>query len=271
VTNRSKPGGWRIALGILTAIVTVLLTLALLPFTICFVAIAVAPNNSMSRSDANAVALLVFAQVLVPVFGLWLTVFLLRGRKLAPGARGVGTGGLQPMMIPGAAPRVPLAFSEEAFNWMRGLIGAYIGLLILERIGNAIVPQSWVAAYYLGFLSLFSFAFYLAPWIFILARSARAPEKYATMLAVAFAPASACWSFYTVVRYWLFYRRNLVNAGETLLDAILEVVIAVVAWRVLRSLADWSETVLATFFAASLFYFYLTVQLTTVLLTRLHR
>jgi len=240
----SRPGksGWRVAAGVILCIVTLLLTLAMLPFSFCF---GIMLQSSSNSSDAPWIIGFIILNILVPVGGTMLAIRIFRGPKSQRAAAGVAG-------EPAASAPVPRASAKEIEEKL-----AYLRLVIL------VVILAHAAMVLLGFArnpkniavmivpSLLSFVLYQGPYFAVLLGIRQRAESWALSLAFMYSIFSP---FFTAIYFlaspllWRYSQSSallpslLYSLTVSLAGAAANAVVAVFAWRTWQAAGRGSDS-----------------------------
>jgi len=231
IASAPQRSGWRVAAGVILCIVTLLLTLAMLPFSFCF---GIMLQSSSNSSDAPWIIGFIILNILVPVGGTMLAIRIFRGPKRLRAA--AGTAGA-PVSAP--VPRASAKEIEEKLAYLRlvilVVILAHAALILLgfarnpKNIAAMIVP------------SLLGFVLYQAPYFAVLLGIRQRAESWALSLAFMYSIFSPCLTvLFLLASPWIWRYSSsgamsstvlLYFVGGSLVGAAANAVAAVFAWR----------------------------------------
>jgi hypothetical protein len=262
-----RPGksGWRIAAGVILCIVTLLLTLAMLPFSLCFGAML---QNSSSSSDAPWIIGLIILNILVPVGGTILAIRIFRGPKRLRPAAGVAGAPVSPPV-----PRASAQEIEERLTYLRLVILVEVFLHVASAFLSFTSNPKNITGLMIPVLA--GFVLYQAPYLLALFGIRNQAESWAMSLAFIYPILAAFFSvifFLTTAGLWHYWPASLVirNAAFNLLGIVSDIVVVVFAWRAWQAAGRGSDSVLQlTLWGMGSAVYLLIVHFTTPLLYRL--
>lgn len=256
---RTAPSAGRTLAGIVIAILTVTLTVIMLPFALCFGIIAA------NEHQYGSVVLILLVQFGVPVLGLFTCVRLLRGRpQLAPAAAGLAG---SPTAPPLATPRPqPFTVKPAEFQQFRGALMAFIFVTAaLWLINTLFIYRRYQSRNQFGTLLYWALA--ELPYIVALFRNWKRADRFGIALATCYPVITAASSVISFLPLLAMRLRSPYFGGSqsllmqslfmVLLGTGMEVLLIVFAWRAVRHTAESDEIMLyAGVLAGSLVYFF---------------
>jgi hypothetical protein len=260
--------GWRIAVGILVCIFTLLSTAVLLFMSICF---GLLLNNSSSSygSDAPWIYGLFLVTILVPIGGTWLAVRLFRG------ARPAGVAGLERAApAPAAVQTVPPQEAEERLAYLR----LCILVAILARAALLVLNLAHYrnTAYHVSLVAIVvSFVLYEIPYVIALIGIRSRGERWALSLAFMYPIFALCATAFSLLTIIGPLRAGMATGPNLLLHygltAAIDVAILIFAWRAWQAERTSDDAMQLTVWGVASAIYLFVLHFITPLLYRLLR
>jgi hypothetical protein len=251
VSTVPQRSGWRIAVGILVCIFTLLVTAVLLFLSICF-SLLIKPGSS----DAPWLYGAYVATLVVPIGGIWLAVRLFRGPK---SARAAGMQAAAP--APVITQTVPPQEAEERLAYLR--LGILIAILAHAALLVMNVSRYRGTTYYHISLvpMIVAFVLYQIPYGIVLLGIQRRGERWALSLALMYPILALCFTGFSLLTLFAPWRSGTLLGATLLLhyglSAAIDLVVFILAlraWQAERTRDDAVQLVVAG--VASAFYLF---------------
>jgi len=266
VPVRRGVSGWRIAVGVLVCLFTLLVTAVLLFMSICFGFLVKSPGSY--GSDASWIYLLFLVTILVPIGGVWLAVWLFRGSRKT---RALGGAPAAPAIVTST---VPPQEAEERLAYLR--LAILVAILAQAALLVLNLARYRSAPYHVSLVAVVvNFVLYEIPYAIVLIGIRNRGERWALSLAFMYPIFALCSTAFSLLALVAPWRSGMVIGANLLLhfglSAAIDVavfVFALRAWQAERRSDDGIQLVLWGMAAA---FYLLVLHFTNTFLYRLLR